>query len=128
MEGSHGGPKGDAYIEIHINPHPVFTRKDNDIHMELPVTLQEAILGGSVEVPTLTGRVALKIPAGSNSGKTMRLKSKGIEDKKNNTHGDQYIKLKVVLPDEPDESLKDFISEWAEKHTYDPRAKAGMNS
>jgi len=124
--GTGGAPSGDAYVEVHIQPHAFFNRKDNDVHIELPVTLQEAILGASLHVPTVHGKVSMKIPPGSNTGSPLRLKGKGILDRKTKTKGDQYVKLKVVLPDKIDEDLKSFIESWAEAHDYDPRKKAGM--
>ena len=68
----------------------------------------------------------MKVPARANSGTTLRLKGKGIKDRKSGLYGDQYVKLKVVLPDEPDAELVDFVAEWSEKHPYDPRRKAGL--
>ena len=125
--GAGGGAAGDAYVEVHIQPHAFFTRKDNDVHMELPITLQEAILGATLQIPTVHGKVSMKIPPGSNTGATLRLKGKGIVDRKTKSKGDQYVKLKVVLPDKPDEDLKSFVEGWAETHGYDPRRKAGMS-
>jgi DnaJ-class molecular chaperone len=127
LAGEGGAAAGDAYVEVHIEPHPFFTRKDSDIHLELPVTLQEAVLGATVQVPTVHGKVSMKIPAGSNTGATLRLKSKGTLDRKSGKKGDQYVKLKLALPDKPDKELKDFIERWAKDHDYDPRRKAGMD-
>ncbi len=126
MAGANGGPPGDAYVEVHIGPHPFFTRKDDDVHLELPVTLQEAVLGATVDVPTVHGKVAMKIPPGSNTGSTLRLKGKGIANRKTGGKGDQYVRLKVTLPEKPDTELKDFVERWAAEHGYDPRRKAGM--
>ena len=122
--GGAGGPAGDAYVEVHIQPHAFFVRKDNDVHLEFPITLQEAVLGASLPVPTVHGKVAMKIPAGSNTGRTLRLKGKGILDRKSKTKGDQYVKLKVALPETPDEALTTFAQGWGQD--YDPRRKAGM--
>jgi len=127
MAGEGGAAAGDAYVEVHIEPHPFFTRKDIDIHLELPVTLQEAVLGATVQVPTVHGKVSMKIPAGSNTGATLRLKGKGTRDRKGGAKGDQYVKLKLTLPDKPDAELRDFIERWAKTHDYDPRRKAGMD-
>ncbi len=127
LAGAGGAAAGDAYVEVHIEPHPYFTRKDSDIHLELPVTLPEAVLGATVQVPTVHGKVSMKIPAGSNTGATLRLKGKGTRDRKGGAKGDQYVKLKVALPDKPDKELKDFIERWAKTHDYDPRRKAGMD-
>jgi DnaJ-class molecular chaperone len=126
MPGLGGAPAGDAYIEVHIEPHRFFTRKDNNVHLELPVTLQEAIMGAGIEAPTVHGPVSVKIPPGSNTGTTLRLKGKGVVDRKTGQTGDQYMKLKVVLPDTPDRELTDFVRRWSDSHRYDPRRRAGM--
>jgi DnaJ-class molecular chaperone len=120
-----GGPPGDAFIEVKVEPHAFFTREGSDVHLELPVSLPEAVLGGSVTVPTLDGKVSLKIPAGSNTGSTLRLRGKGIP-RKGGERGDQYVKLKVVLPDRPDPELTELVERWAKKHAYDVRSKAGL--
>lgn len=124
--GSGGAGAGDAFVEVHVQPHAFFTRKDNDVHLELPVTLQEAVLGATIPVPTVHGKVSMKIPAGSNTGTTLRLKGKGIKDRKSKSMGDQYVRLKVELPDKPDTELKDFVERWGKSHAYDPRRKSGM--
>jgi DnaJ-class molecular chaperone len=126
IPGAGGGPAGDAFVEVHINPHAFFTRKDDDVHLELPVTLQEAVLGATVDVPTVHGKVAMKIPPGSNTGTTLRLKGKGIANRKSGDKGDQYVRLKVALPDKPDTELRNFVERWSAGHGYSPRRKAGM--
>ena len=118
--GYNGGPHGDAYVELHIQPHAFFERKDGDVHLELPVTLGEAVLGGKIAVPTVHGPVSMTVPAGSNTGTTLRLKGRGI--KSGGAEGDQYVKLKVMLPDKPDAELESFVRDWQKKHPYDPRA------
>jgi len=120
-----GGPAGDAYVEIRVEPHAFFTRKDNDIHVEVPITLKEAVLGGKIEVPTVHGPVTVPIPKNSNTGKQLRLKGKGIKDQKSGSQGNQYVKLKIVLPDEPDAALEEFISNWTPPDDYDPRKTMG---
>jgi len=120
-----GGPPGDAFIEVKVKPHPHFTREGNDIHLELPVTLPEAVLGASVTVPTLDGKVSLKVPPGSNTGTVLRLRGKGIP-RAGGSRGDQYVKLKVVLPERPDSELSDFIERWSKRHPYDVRTKVGL--
>ncbi len=127
MAGHGGGATGDAFVEVHIEPHPFFTRKDNNVHLELPVTLQEAVLGATITVPTVHGKVSMKIPPGSNTGATLRLKGKGIVERKGGKKGDQYVKLKVTLPERPDKELKDFVERWGKDHGYDPRRKAGID-
>jgi len=125
--GMGGAAAGDAFVEVHIEPHAYLTRKDCDVHLELPVTLQEAVLGAMVKVPTVHGQVSMKIPPGSNTGATLRLKGKGILDRKSGKKGDQYVKLKLALPDKLDKELKDFVKGWAKDHDYNPRRKAGMD-
>ena len=115
------GPAGDTYLEIEVEPHPLFTRKDRDIHIEVPVTLVEAVLGATITVPTIHGAVALKVPRGSNSGATLRLRGKGLPGTPN--AGDQYVKLKVTLPDPPDPELVRFLEGWSADHAYDVRGK-----
>jgi len=122
LPGREGQPAGDAYVEIRVQPHPFFEPRDNDIHIELPVTVTEAALGGKVKVPTVGGPVMLNIPANSNTGKSLRLKGRGLLDRKTKQRGDQYVKLKVVLPDAPDDKLKEFLQSWEQGKAYDPRA------
>lgn len=124
--GLYGGPHGDAFLEVHIAPHRHFTRKGSDVHLELPVTLAEALQGAQINVPTVHGKVAMKVPAGANAGTTLRLKGKGIKDRTAGTYGDQFVKLKVMLPEQPDTELTDFVAKWSEQHPYDPRRKAGL--
>ena len=114
---------GDLYLEIEVEPHGFFQRKDRDIHVELPVTLTEAVLGAMITVPTIHGAVAVKVPRGSNSGSTLRLKGKGIVVP--GKAGDQYVKLRIVLPDPPDAELTAFLERWGAKHPYEVRGKLG---
>ena len=100
--GRRGGPPGDVLIQVSVAPHPYYVRDGNDLRMDLPVTLQEAVIGGKVPVPTLTGTVSLSVPAGSNTGGVLRLKGKGIPAHGGEAAGDMYVKLVVTLPDKPD--------------------------
>ena len=111
-----GGPNGDALIEIHVAPHRLFRREGDDIHLELPVTLGEAILGGRVTVPTPSGAVAMTVPPHANTGTILRLRGKGVGGR-----GDTLVTLKVVLPEASDSELESFVKEWSAKHPYDPR-------
>ncbi|HSH99533.1 MAG TPA: J domain-containing protein [Reyranella sp.] len=122
MPGGKAKPAGDAYVEIRVQPHAFFEPRDNDIHVELPVTVTEAALGGKVQVPTVGGPVMLNVPAGSNTGTSLRLKGRGLLDRKSKQRGDQYVKLKVVLPETPDDKLKAFLETWEQGKEYDPRA------
>jgi DnaJ-class molecular chaperone len=115
-----GGP-GDALIGIAVRPHPVFTREGDDILIEVPITIDEAVLGGKIEVPTIAGRVFATVPPGSNTGQTLRLKGRGIKSKSG--AGDQLVKLSVVMPERIDDDLKAFAEKWRESHRYDPRRK-----
>jgi len=105
--GVQGGPSGDALVELNVRPHAFFRREGQDIHMDLPISLTEAVEGARVQAPTASGPVTLTIPAGSNTGKTLRLKGKGVAGQ-----GDQFVRLQVVLPEAPDEELKKFLRKW----------------
>jgi DnaJ-class molecular chaperone len=122
MPGYEGGPPGDAYVEVHLQPHAYFTRKDNNVHLDLPIGLAEAVLGAKIEVPTIDGPVSMTVPKGANTGTTLRLRGRGIVDQKSRQRGDQYVRLQVVLPKKPDPELEEFARRWSEEHTYDPRA------
>ncbi|MGO4125541.1 DnaJ C-terminal domain-containing protein [Inquilinus sp. YAF38] len=119
-KGGRGVP-GDALIEVRIIPDPVLERDGSDIRMTLPISLQEAVLGGRVEVPTLLGPVMLTIPKGSNSGAVLRLKGKGVRNPTGSNRGDQYVRLAVTLPDPADPELASFVEDWGARHPYDPR-------
>jgi DnaJ-class molecular chaperone len=121
-----GGPAGDALIEVHIAPHPLFQRDGDDIRLELPVTLGEAVLGGRIAVPTPTGAVTMSVPANSNTGTVLRLRGKGVR-RPDGSHGDEYVTLKLVLPQGGDKELADFLRDWAPKHPYDPRRGMGAS-
>ena len=118
------GEAGDAIITIHVEPHSFFTRKEHDLHLEVPVSLPEAVLGASITVPTLDGSVAVKIPKGANSGTLLRLKGKGVP-KNNQDFGDMFVKLKIVLPEPVPDDLATLVEKWAKKNAYDPRKKLG---
>lgn len=118
-EGIGGGPAGDALVAVSVAPHGFFRREGDDILAELPITLDEAVLGGKVEVPTLGGRVALTVPKGASSGQVLRLKGRGV--RRGAAAGDQLVTLKIVSPPVVDEELQDFFRRWREGHAYDPR-------
>jgi DnaJ-class molecular chaperone len=121
MPGFGGGPPGDAYVELHVEPHPFFRRKDDNIHVDLPVTLKEAALGGRIEVPTISGSVTMTIPKGSNTGTTLRLRDKGIRNRKTGQHGHQLVTIKVVLPVGEEPELTAFLETWQPRNSDDPR-------
>jgi DnaJ-class molecular chaperone len=121
-----GGPAGDALIEIHVATHPMFRRDGDDITVELAVSLSEAVLGGRIQVPTVTGPVTMTIPKGSDTGTRLRLRGKGIQRRRGgkDAFGDQYVTLKVVIGASDDAELAAFLKDWAEKHPTDPRSAA----
>lgn len=119
LPGINGGPPGDALITVTVAPHPWFRRDGDDVHIDLPVTLAEAVLGGKVRVPTIDGAVMLNVPKGANNGTRLRLKGKGIADPQKNARGDQYVTLRIALPDEPDPALEEFLRSWPAD--YNPR-------
>jgi DnaJ-class molecular chaperone len=108
--GVQGGPPGDALVELRIKSHPLFRREGDDVHMDLQISITEAVEGAKVQVPTVSGPVTLTIPEGANTGKVLRLKSKGVGER-----GDQFVRLLVMLPDNPDEELKKFIKKWGKR-------------
>ncbi len=113
-----GEGEGDAFIDIKVLPHALFTRREQDILADLPVSVPEAVLGGKVPVPTVDGAVMMGIPSGSNTGTVLRLKGKGVSGPSG--RGDQLVTLKVVLPDNDPEFHK-LVEKWSGKHSYDPR-------
>lgn len=121
MPGFGGGPSGDAYVELHIEPHAFFQRKDDNIHVEVPVTLREAVLGARIDVPTVSGPVAMTIPKGSNTGTTLRLRDRGLRNRKTGQRGHQFITLRVVLPTAPEPELATFLEGWTPRHRETPR-------
>lgn len=114
-----GGP-GDALIEVEILPDHRFKREGDEIYLEVPISLSEAVLGGRIRVPTPTGEVTMTVPKGSNTGTTMRLKGKGAP-RRGGGHGDQFVKLKVVLPKSADAELEAFVSNWDKGKAFNPR-------
>ncbi len=114
--GREGAPSGDALVVLEVQPHRFFRREGNDILLDLPVTLKEAVLGAKVEVPTVDGLVTLTIPPHSGEGKRLRLRGRGVNG------GHQYVVLKPVLPAKPEPELEEFLKRWAPRDTSDPRA------
>jgi DnaJ-class molecular chaperone len=109
--GMNEGPPGDALIEIGVRPHRFFSRKGDDIHTDLLISLGEAVLGGKVQAPTPTGYVTMTVPKWSNTGTVLRLRGKGVP-KPDGTRGDQFVTLRVMLPEKPDPELEKFIASW----------------
>jgi DnaJ-class molecular chaperone len=119
--GSRGAEAGDALVEIKVRAHPHFKREGDDILHDLAISLDEAVLGAKIEVPTATGRVQLTLPKGTSSGRVFRLKGKGVLNRTTGVAGDQLVTVSIVLPDKIDDGLAYFLSEWRQKNAYDPR-------
>jgi len=117
------GKAGDALITVNVAPHPLFTPDGSDLRLDLPITLYEAALGGKVRVPTLDGAVELAIPPGTNSGRTFRLKGKGLKTKGGS--GDLLATVRIVLPEGSDEEFKELMKKWRDSKPYDPRKDLG---
>ena len=120
--GASGQPHGDLYITIHIEKHPLFDVVGQDVYMNLPIAPWEAALGMTIQVPTLAGKVDLKIPAGSQGGQTLRLKHRGL---KGHPSGDQYVVLKIVIPQPANEADKALYQTMAEQMAFNPRSHMG---
>lgn len=122
--GAGDGPPGDALIEISVLPHPYFTRKGDDIYLDLPISLKEAVLGAKVKVPTRGGTVTATVPKWSNTGRILRLKGRGVP-RLDGSKGDQYVTLKLLLPPKPDSELEKFVAQWRPV-TDSPRQSMGV--
>lgn len=118
-----GGPAGDLYLTVEFEPHALYRAEGKDLYLELPVTPWEVALGRKVKVPTLAGTVDLKIPAGSGSGKSLRLKGRGLPG---DPPGDQYVELKVVVPPAADAGARELYEKLEREHDVNPRAKLGV--
>jgi molecular chaperone DnaJ len=128
--GTMGAPAGDLYLRVVVKPHEFFERRGNDLYTEIPITVSEATLGAKIEVPTIDGRSLVRIPPGTNSGKTLRLKEKGVPSARNGARGDQYVEIQVVVPPPTDERVRNLMKELESVAPGDPRkdlfAKAGV--
>jgi len=128
--GTMGAPPGDLYLLVEVKPHPFFERRGNDLYTKVPVTVSEATLGAKVEVPTIDGRSLVRIPPGTNSGRTLRLREKGVPSARNGARGDQYVEIQVVVPQPTDERVRNIMKELETVAPEDPRkdlfSKAGV--
>jgi len=104
---------------VNVAPHPLFKPDGNDLRLDLPITLYEAALGAKVRVPTLDGAVELAIPSGTNSGRTFRLKGKGLKAKGGS--GDLLATVRIMLPEQTDDTFTEMMKSWRDKKPYDPR-------
>jgi DnaJ-class molecular chaperone len=119
--GSGGAPAGDLYLRVRVKPHPLYQRDGDDLRMELPVALHEALLGAEVTVPTLKGRVSLRIPPETQNGRTIRLAGQGMP-RTTGGFGDLFVTVKVVLPTKLTDEDKECIRKIGERHAEDPRS------
>src|SRR2546426_3665750 len=119
--GTMGAAAGDLYLRILVRPHEFFERRGNDLYTKIPVTVPEATLGAKIEVPTIDGRALVRIPPGTNSGKTLRLKEKGVPSARNGARGDQYVEIQVVVPPPTDERVRNLMKELESVAPGDPR-------
>jgi molecular chaperone DnaJ len=128
--GTMGAPPGDLYLRVVVRPHEFFERRGDDLYTKIPVTVSEATLGAKIEVPTIDGRSLVRIPPGTNSGKTLRLKEKGVPSARNGARGDQYVEIQVVVPLPTDERVRNLMKELESVAPGDPRkdlfSKAGV--
>jgi DnaJ-class molecular chaperone len=131
-EGQGGGPRGDAQVTVAVQPHPLFRREGETILITLPITLDEAVLGAKIDVPTIHGDVSLSIPKGSGSGKVLRLRGRGVQGGAGAGRtrtgsagaaaaGDQLVELRITVPKAPDAKLTAFMEEWQKTRHDDPR-------
>jgi molecular chaperone DnaJ len=130
--GMNGGPPGDLYVEIHIKPHAVFQRDGDDLHCEMPISFVKAALGGEIEVPTLSGKVSFSVPEGAQSGKTFRLRGKGIKGVRSGFPGDLFCHVVIETPVKLTDKQKDLLREFDKLTTaggakHSPQSKTWMD-
>jgi DnaJ-class molecular chaperone len=124
--GLRGAPPGDLFIITNVAAHKIFTRKGDNIHCVIPITVPEAALGAKIEVPTVSGKAQLRIPPGTQSGQVFRLREKGAPSLRGNVRGDQFVEVKVVLPDIIDEDSKNLLRDFERRNPDNPRKKLGL--
>jgi curved DNA-binding protein len=122
VPGLRGGAAGDLYLNVEVNPHAFFRRQGKDIHLEVPMTLGEAILGAPVEIPFLSGSLVLKVPPGTQSGTVFRFKLKGFPSLKDETRGDFLATVRVMIPEFLDPVSRDLLAEIERRNPLNPRA------
>lgn len=125
--GQGGSPPGDLYLDVKVRPHPLYRRQGDDLYLDLPVTVTEAALGTEVEVPTLSGRTRIKVPAGSQSGQLLRLRGKGMPHLKQGGHGDLLARIKVVTPTQLSDRERELLEELKSLRNDNPRSHLGTS-
>lgn len=126
-EGIGGGPSGDLFLIIRMKPHHLFERKGKDLYVDVPITLSEAVNGAKIEVPTVNGSVKMTVPPGTSSGQQFRVRGRGMPDVKKGSPGDQFVRVKIVLPPELDDRSKELIREFEQLNPYHPRKELGVD-
>jgi molecular chaperone DnaJ len=129
--GRNGGESGDLYITVHVEPHPLFRRDRDDLHVTVPIAVDEAALGARIEVPSLDGPVRLRVPPGTQSGQRFRLRDRGVPSPRGGSRGDLVVEVRIVLPKVLDERSKELLREFGRINTADVRtdlAERGMKS
>jgi DnaJ-class molecular chaperone len=119
--GSGGAPPGDLYIIIRVAPHPYFRRVDGDIHLDVPITIKEAVMGGRVEVPTIDDYTTIKVPPGTHGAQKLRIKGKGVYASAGVARGHQYVIIRIAVPKKVNQRSKDLLDEFSELNHYEPR-------
>jgi molecular chaperone DnaJ len=117
-----GGTPGDLFVNVHVKPHKYFKRKNSSILLDLPITFPEAAMGTTVEIPTLDGKVKLKVPAGTSDGRKFRLRGKGAPKAKGKGHGDMIVTARIVVPKKMTAKEKELVKKLKELEKEDPRA------
>ena len=126
--GWNGGQPGDLYILTNVQPHRLFERRGDNLYLEIPITISEAGLGGKIEVPSLEGKVLLKIPPGTASGKSFRLREKGCPRLKGGGRGDLFVKVQIIFPETLSIRSREILQEFAQLNPENPRTDLGVPS
>ena len=121
-----GGPPGDLFLLVHVQTHPFFSRKGSDVVCSVPITVEEAVLGAQIEVPTVEGKARLKIPSGTQSGQRLRLRGRGAPSPNGGERGDQLVEVQVVLPTVDDERSREIVREFSRLNPQNLREKIGL--
>jgi molecular chaperone DnaJ len=124
--GRRGGPPGDFHLVIHVDPHALYRRQDDDLHCEVPVTMTEAALGAHVEVPTPDGPIAIEIPAGTQTGQRFRMRKRGMPRPDGQGRGDLYVEARVWVPVVRDDESRELLREFERRNRHDPRRDLGV--
>ncbi|HEX5067644.1 MAG TPA: DnaJ C-terminal domain-containing protein [Myxococcota bacterium] len=121
-----GGPSGDLWVRLHVRPHPVFSREGDDLHMRVPISVREAVLGAKIEVPLPEGRATVSVPAGTDSGRKLRLRGKGAPDPESGTPGDLYVTVEIRVPRGLDEAERKRLDELLASHDEGETLRKGL--